>query len=59
MKDTLAYNRGFEDALELCLADLEKTKTLEEAREKVRCYLGLVKENKLERLRKMLWIAKE
>ena len=41
MKDISDYNRGFEDALELCLADLEKTKTLEEAREKVRCYLGL------------------
>jgi len=59
MKDISDYNRGFEDALELCLADLEETKTLEEAKAKVRSYLGLLKEHKLKRLRKMVWTAKE
>ncbi|MEM2841632.1 MAG: hypothetical protein QXN62_08760 [Candidatus Bathyarchaeia archaeon] len=48
------YERGFEDACELALKNLEEAKSLEEATRRVRRILGLVKERKYEALREML-----
>jgi hypothetical protein len=50
----LSYQEGFEDALELCLAETEDCQTKEVALEKMRDLLVLVKEQKFDRLKKML-----
>jgi len=49
------YRRGFEDAVELCLASINETENLEDARERIQEYLSLIKEDKIERLKKSLW----
>jgi len=49
------YRRGFEDAVELCLASINETGKLEDARERIEEYLSLIKEDKIERLKKSLW----
>lgn len=54
--DNESYRRGWEDALELCLSEIQKIKTLNEARIKARELLGLIKEDKIERLKEMLWM---
>ena len=56
MVDKENYRRGFEDCGELCLVETNEAETLEEARKRVREILGLVKEDKLERLKRMLWM---
>jgi len=48
------YARGFEDALELALTALDEAKSLEEAKERVRYYMSLIKERKFEKIRYML-----
>lgn len=53
-----SYRRGWEDAIELCLYELERAKSLEEAGQKIKELLGLVKEDKIERLKEMLWMNK-
>lgn len=50
----LSYQEGFEDAIELCLAESEDCSTKEDALEKMRNLLVLVKEQKFDRLKKML-----
>ena len=49
------YRRGFEDAVEFCLASINETGKLEDARERIEEYLSLIKEDKIERLKKSLW----
>ena len=48
------YARGFEDALELALTALDEASSLEEAKERVRYYMSLIKERKFEKIRYML-----
>ena len=50
----MSYQEGFEDAIELCLAESEDCSTKENALEKMRDLLVLVKEQKFDRLKKML-----
>lgn len=54
--DKESYKRGFEDCVELCLYEIQKAENLEEARKRIREFLGLVKEDKLERLKERLWV---
>lgn len=49
-----SYERGFEDALELCLMKLRESSSLEEAEDKIRRLLGLVKERKVDILERMI-----
>lgn len=49
-----SYARGFEDALELVMIALDEAKKLEEAKERVRYYMSLIKERKFEKIRYML-----
>ena len=50
----LSYAEGFEDAAELCLHELKKAKDLEDAKERVKKIIQLVKERKFERIKSML-----
>lgn len=50
----MSYVDGFEDATELCLATLEDSKTRDDSIDKVKEYLGLLKEQKFARLKQML-----
>jgi hypothetical protein len=50
----LSYQEGFEDAIELCLAESEDCLSKEAALEKMRDLLVLVKEQKFDRLKRML-----
>jgi len=58
MTDEVTYRDGFEDALELCLAEVSNAETKEKAVVKMEEWLGLIKEDKLERLKRMLWMIK-
>ena len=51
-----SYRRGMEDALELCFHEVNKAEKLEVARNSIKELLGLVKEDKLDWIRKMLWM---
>ncbi|MEM3715376.1 MAG: hypothetical protein QXF82_10565 [Nitrososphaeria archaeon] len=48
------YYRGFEDAIELCLHKVEKSKTMEEAKKLLEDILSLLKEQKIVQLEKDL-----
>lgn len=48
------YYRGFEDAIELCLHKVEKSKTIEEAKKSIEDILSLLKEQKIIQLEKDL-----
>ena len=48
------YSRGFEDACELALKALTTAKSLEEAKQYITYLLGLVKERKLESIKREL-----
>jgi len=50
----MSYNDGFEDALELCLKEVTKAKVIDEAIRQIKYILGLVKEDKFDRIKKML-----
>ena len=50
------YSRGFEDACELALKALSTAKSLEEARQYIMYLLGLVKERKLEAIKRELGV---
>jgi len=56
--DPEGYRRGHEDALELCLYELSNASDLVDAKRRVQELLGLVKEDKLERLKEMLWMIR-
>jgi len=51
----LSYAEGFEDAVELCISETEDANSKKNALEKMKDILVLVKEDKFERLKKMLW----
>lgn len=55
----LEYRHGFEDALELCIAETANAESKEKATAKMEEYLGLAKEYKLERLREMIFSIKD
>lgn len=50
------YSRGFEDAMEIALAILNESKDLEEAKEKLKVYLGQTMGKKFERVRRELGV---
>ncbi len=54
--DRESYRRGFEDATEFCLDEVNDSRSLEEARHRIEEVLSLIKEDKLERLKQMLWM---
>jgi len=54
--DRESYRRGFEDAVELCLAELNDSNILEKAKKRLEEVLSLIKEDKIERLKRMLWM---
>lgn len=51
----MSYTQGFEDAVELCIAETEDAESKKKAVKKMNNILVLVKENKFERLKRMLW----
>ena len=59
MTNEMRYRDSFEDALELCLAEVANAETKNKATAKLEEWLGLVKEDKLERLKQMLWLIKK
>lgn len=50
----MTYQDGFEDATELCLSEIKWAKTKTDAQQKVMYLLGLVKEQKFGKIKKML-----
>jgi hypothetical protein len=50
----MSYQEGFEDAIELCIAESEDSPSKEQALAKMHELLVLVKEDKFDRLKKML-----
>ncbi|MDR2699258.1 MAG: hypothetical protein LBC12_00295 [Nitrososphaerota archaeon] len=46
------YNRGMEDALEICLNELGQTTNIEVTVKKITLLLGAVKASKFERIKK-------
>jgi len=53
----LSYREGFEDAVELCLYEASKAVGKKGAIEKLQEILGLVKEDKFQRIKEMLWMV--
>ena len=51
---TLSYTEGFEDAIELCIAETEDSGDKGKALAKMKDLLVLIKEEKFDRLKKML-----
>jgi hypothetical protein len=56
--DNESYRVGFEAALELCMAETSQSESRAGALAKMAEFLGLVKEDKIERLKEMLWNIK-
>ena len=56
MVDSEGYKRGFEDSVELCLFEVSRAKSLEEARKRIEEVWSLIKEDKIERIKRMLWL---
>jgi len=52
----MSYQRGFEDAVELCLMEIEKTENIEEIRRRIQYLLGLVKEHKFDQIKQRLGV---
>jgi len=56
------YEAGFEDAMQLCIAELEKspimTEAIREAIGRLKYILGLVMEHKFDRIKQMLGALK-
>jgi hypothetical protein len=52
------WQRGFQDALELSLAELKKAKSKEAAGEELQKYLDVTVESKLGKLKNMMQIAR-
>jgi len=53
-----SYREGFEDSLELCLEEVVKSKGRQDALQRIRYLLGLVKEHKFDRIKEMLGALK-
>jgi predicted RNase H-like HicB family nuclease len=56
--DNESYRVGFEAALELCITETAQADSKEKALAKMTEFLGLVKDDKMERLKEMLWMVK-
>jgi len=54
----LSYRDGFEDSLELCLDEVRKARGKQDALQRIRYMLGLVKESKFDRIKEMLGALK-
>ena len=52
--DRQSYVRGFQDALELVLAELERAEDLEDAKKRVRVMWNLAMEHKLGEIQRQL-----
>jgi len=50
----MSYEQGFEDCAELCYAEAGEAKDKEEAMKRLRYIVGLVKQKKFDRLKRML-----
>lgn len=50
----MSYRDGFEDAVEFCIAETEDSNGKQQALEKMEEILLLVKEDKLDKIKKML-----
>jgi ribosome assembly protein YihI (activator of Der GTPase) len=57
--DNESYRVGFEAAIELCITETVEADSKEKALSKMYEFLGLVKDDKLERLKEMLWHIKK
>mgnify|MGYP000097142048 CR=1 FL=1 len=57
--DKIEFNHAFEDAIELCLDVTSKAKNIEDAKQRIQEILSLVKEDKLERLKRALWMISD
>jgi hypothetical protein len=55
----MSYRNGFEDAVELCIAETEQSETKEVAISRMKEFIELVKTDKLYRLKEMLWQIKK
>lgn len=56
--DNESYRIGFEAAIELCMAETLQSESKKKALAKMAEFLGLVKDDKVERLKEMLWNIK-
>jgi len=54
----LGYQEGFEDALELYLTEVKKSKRKRDAVHGIKYLLGLIKEHKFDRIKQMLSVIK-
>jgi len=52
--DRQSYVRGFQDALELVLAELERAEDLEDAKKRIRALWSLAMEHKLDEIQRQL-----
>ena len=52
------YQEGFEDSLELCLAEVKRSNSKKDAVERIKYLLGLVKEHKFDRIKQILGALK-
>lgn len=58
MKNMTSYQEGFEDSLELCLAEVKRSGSKKDAVERIKYFLGLVKEHKFDRIKQILGAIK-
>lgn len=54
----MSYHDGFEDAAELSLSEVRNSKSVTEAIDRLNDILSLVKEDKFDRIKKMLFTLK-
>lgn len=54
----VSYRHGFEATLELCVAEIRQCENKEQYLEKIGEFLELIKEDKIDRLREMIWNIK-
>ena len=57
--DDSSYRVGFEAALDLCIAEVRQSKSKEVALAKLFEFRDLVKDDKIERVKEMLWNIKK
>lgn len=57
--DDASYRVGFEAALDLCIAEVRQSESREVALAKLFEFRDLVKDDKIERVKEMLWNIKK
>jgi hypothetical protein len=57
--DDASYRVGFEAALDLCIAEVRQSESKEVALAKLFEFRDLVKDDKIERVKEMLWNIKK